>query len=115
VIAQAARGELADWSGLGSETIESVLAALSPVTGVQGPEDRERRIGRFAHYQIARSTPPSAVEVWIPVGAKEVALIELDDPAIGDVDRVLDQLGRHELVERGQRWLEGHWRIRAVA
>ncbi|HET9647323.1 MAG TPA: HPF/RaiA family ribosome-associated protein [Microlunatus sp.] len=101
------RGELADWRGLGEETLESLTEALAPVEAVAGPTYAERRLGRFDRYVVTRSAAPADVQVWIPGGSAVVALVEWDDPEVADVDALLDRLGDPEEVQHNQRFRTG--------
>jgi hypothetical protein len=106
-VSAALRGELAGWRGLGKESLESLTEALAPVDAVAGPTYAERRLGRFDRYVLTRPTAPAEVQIWIPGGDTRAALVEWDDPEIGDVDALLDGLGEPDEIQHNQRFRTG--------
>lgn len=107
MIAQALRGDLSDWRGLGDESFEELTEALGPVVAVVGPRYAERGPGRFDKYAITRPEEPTEVEVWVTTGESAPALIEFDDPPATDVDALLDGLGEPEEVQHNRRFRSG--------
>jgi hypothetical protein len=101
-------GRLADWRGLaGTETVDSVLAALAPVTEVQAPTDSERQQYLFRRIDVERGIAPPLVALWIAHGEETAALIEYDDPVAPEVDALLEAYQGPDLLLKGQRSVLG--------
>jgi hypothetical protein len=104
----ALRRELRAWSGLSEELkIDTVLEALAPLERIHQAEERPREAQRFQLLVVDRPAPPRRVEVWTRHGERHVALVECDDPAVPDLERLLEAYGPPEFVQDGRRFAEG--------
>lgn len=105
-IAPVISGDVAGWAGLpGHCTVEDLLESLAPVIRVtREPGTRDGR--RFQVAEVERSLAPEHIELWIPEGEQNVAVIECANPSIENLDETLNAWGPPEWVLNEKRFAQ---------
>lgn len=97
------QGSYERWHGLSPQpTLEELCRWLGPAV-VQSQQPRDRIASRYSVVQIERRTAPFKVEAWIPFGAREIAIVEVEDPVCSDIERTLEAMRQPEIVLENQR------------
>jgi hypothetical protein len=102
------RGDLVGWRGLPSGvTPEAIRAELGPAAGTRPPGEAIRASRRFLVTVMTRPEPPKSVSVWVEAGRTDVAIVELDEPFVEDLEGTLPRLGSPDLVLTDRRFALG--------
>ncbi len=107
-IRQAVEGNLADWQGLSLvETVARLSNRLGPLAERSEPEDKTRFQKRFRVSTLIRMAPPRRIEAWVLLGSDHIDLVEVDDPLVPNIDRLLESLGPADTIVPGKRYQAG--------
>src|SRR5580704_6462250 len=92
------QGRYERWHGLQPQpTLKELVEWLGPAL-VHPHEQRNRIVTRFSVIGIERPTAPLNLEAWIPLGSREVAILEIEDPVCVDIEATLDAMGKPETI-----------------
>jgi hypothetical protein len=99
------RGELDGWQGLpAGVTPESLGRELGPVADVRPPGEAMRASRRFTVTVVERPAPPKRVLAWVEAGRTDIAIIDVEEPRVVDLDGVLQRFGRPDLLLSDRRF-----------
>jgi hypothetical protein len=100
------RGDLGAWRGLApDETVAGLGARLGRLTGIRAAGAAQRGSRRYMVSVLERDEPPREIEAWVELGSQQIAILELDDPAVADLDGTLARLGSPDLVLADRRFV----------
>lgn len=97
-LARVIGGDIAGWDGLApNSTVDLLLASLAPVSSVTCEHgDRDGRA--FQVVIVHRSSTPQHVELWVADAEGSVAVIEVAEPPVQNLEQILMSWGPPEWV-----------------